>query len=70
MYSKPRDSPVKFNFVLIYALKIKSKALMAITAAHFKQEASLAVKGGLKHFLPSTFSVETLVSATLLFQTL
>lgn len=36
MYSKSGDSPVKFNFIVMYALKTKSMAVMAITAAHFK----------------------------------
>lgn len=36
MYSKSGDSPVKFNFVVMYALKIKSMAVMAIIAALFK----------------------------------
>lgn len=36
MYGKSGDSPVKFNFIVMYALKTKSMAVMAITAAHFK----------------------------------
>jgi len=67
-HSKSGDSLVKFNLVVMYALKIKSMVTMDITAAHFKYKPSLTLKQELNIF-PSTFSVETLVSAYLLFQT-
>lgn len=41
---------------------------MDITTAHFKYKPSLTLKGELEHSFPS-FSVETLISASLLFQT-
>lgn len=44
MRSKPGDSIVKVNLVVIYALKIKSMATMDITAAHFKDKPSLTLK--------------------------
>lgn len=52
----------------MYALKIKSMATMDITTAHFMYKPSLTLKGELEHSFPS-FSVETLIPASLLFQT-
>lgn len=68
MHRKSGDSLVKFNSVIMYALKIKSMATMDITNAHFKYKPSLTLKGELEHSFPS-FSVETLIPASLLFQT-
>lgn len=69
MHSKSGDSLVKFNLVVMYALKIKSMATMDITAAHFKYKPSITLRGELKLLFFPTFSVKTSVSTSLLFQT-
>ena len=45
MLSKSRDSLVKFNLVVMCALKTKSMATLVITATHFKCNPSLTLKG-------------------------
>lgn len=66
MPSKSGDSLVKFNLVVMCALKIKSMATLVITATHFKCNPSLALKG--KSFFSSFFTWN--FGLWLLFQTL
>ena len=57
MHSKSGDSLVKFNFVVMYALKIKSMAMVDVAAAHFNYKTKFNTERRIKHFFfPNFFS--------------